>query len=238
MRVLTWNIERKRPRSWQGQELSRRIASAEPELICLTEAYEASLADCGGYSISTAGVVWSPVREGERKVLLWSREAWEEPDPIDAKAVAAGACISAVTRTSIGRVRVVGVCMPYRFAAPLGMHPKPKVWTQMIAFLDAFAPVLAAMRSRGLPTILIGDFNQFLPRIGGSKAAEAALAEVMRDMVVATEGPIPVVGRPAIDHVVHTKDLRSSNLVGLDHHMPDGRRISDHFGLTVELHPS
>jgi len=55
LRIVNWNIERRKPSSWQARSLVDEIASLEPDYVCLTEAWKQSLADFGGHVISAEG---------------------------------------------------------------------------------------------------------------------------------------------------------------------------------------
>jgi hypothetical protein len=55
---------------------------------------------------------------------------------------------------------------------------------------------------------------------------------------MATAGTIAPTGKAAIDHVAHTGDLEPLDVCGLSNRTPDGRQISDHFGVAVRLRAS
>ena len=48
------------------------------------------------------------IREERRKVLLWSREPWEEIDDVGSELMPPGRFVSGVTQTSLGAVTVIG----------------------------------------------------------------------------------------------------------------------------------
>ncbi len=75
MRIVNWNIERHGPSTWQAKSLLAEIAELEPDLVCLTEAWEDSAAALRGHAISAPGAAWSTKHDSERKVLLW----WKYP---------------------------------------------------------------------------------------------------------------------------------------------------------------
>jgi endonuclease/exonuclease/phosphatase family metal-dependent hydrolase len=233
MRVLTWNFERKPPASWQAGIMVDRIAALQPDIVCLTEAYDRSLEALGGSALSTEGVVWSASRPGERKVVLWSRRPWLAVDEVDEAATSAGACLSVLADTESGPVRVIGVCLPYHFASPVGLSPKARPWAQQIRFLEGLGIVLRSFRD-SYPTIVLGDYNQYLPRIWGSKAASAALHEAFDGFLFPTSG-FAHEGRAAIDHIAHTPDLSSSDRCALSPFTTDRRRLSDHFGVSLDI---
>ena len=66
-----------------------------------------------GHAISARPDYGYGVQESRRKVLLWSREPWEHVDDIGDDRMPPGRYVSGVTRTSVGEVTVVGLCIPW-----------------------------------------------------------------------------------------------------------------------------
>jgi endonuclease/exonuclease/phosphatase family metal-dependent hydrolase len=232
--LVTWNIERRNPATRQARTMMERIAALSPDVVCLTEAFEGSTETLGGYEVSVKGVLWSDEAPKERKAVLWSREPWTDVAPAQSAELQSGGLIAATTRTRMGEIRVIGVCVPYHLASPVGIVPKCPPWSQQFLYLRGLKSVVTSRRPP-LPVVLLGDFNQFVPRIWGSKAAGLALTEALDDLSVCTGGPIPGVNRPAIDHVAVSSDLQACSVQGLDEHDVDGRKMSDHFGLAVRI---
>jgi endonuclease/exonuclease/phosphatase family metal-dependent hydrolase len=83
--------------------------------------------------------------------------------------------------------------------------------------------------------VVLGDYNQFVPRIWGSKSASLALSEALNDLSVCTGGEIQVVKRPAIDHIALSPELHPLSVQGIDEHDADGRKMSDHFGVAARV---
>jgi endonuclease/exonuclease/phosphatase family metal-dependent hydrolase len=231
-RILTWNIERRAPETRQALIMMERIAALAPDVVCLTEAFEGSTAVLGGFEISVKGVSWSREASAERKVVLWSREPWTAVDLEGNSDLQCGAFAAATTTTPAGDIRVMGVCIPYHFASPFGVSTKARPWSQHLRFLMGLQRVVAD-RPRDHAAVVLGDFNQYVPRIWGSKAASAALDLALKDLVICTAGMIEVVDRPAIDHIALSSELLPSNRLGIDEHDEDGRKLSDHFGISL-----
>lgn len=233
MRIVNWNIERQSPDTRRARIMMERVSALEPDVVCLTEAFEGSTDVLGGYEISTRGVAWSKEKVGERKVVLWSRHPWNEPDLGSSEALRSGAYVAATTQTPLGVMHIVGVCIPYSFASPLGMIPKARPWSQHLAFLEGLGHALG--KDDTSPTILVGDFNQFIPRIWGSKAASAALQQTLGPLAICTSGIIDGVDRPTVDHIALSPNLLCRSIVGIDEHDETGRQLSDHFGLAADV---
>lgn len=233
--VVNWNFERRGPNSRQAATLMDRIAVERPDVVCLTEAHEGSTTVLGGHEIAARGATWSfNRRESERLVVLWSSEPWRDVDVAGNVGTATGGYVSGVAESPNGPIRVVGICAPHHAASQVGAAEKARMWSEQIAFWDGLATLLSA-RDRRSPTILLGDFNQYVPRIWGSKAAHAAMQRSLCDLRIATDGPIREIDEPTIDHVVHSADLAPRALRGLSRFDDDGRALSDHFGIVMRL---
>ncbi|QPC89720.1 endonuclease/exonuclease/phosphatase family protein [Mesorhizobium sp. INR15] len=229
-----WNIERQPSSKRQARTMIERVAAHSPDVVCLTEAFEGSTADLGGFEIAAKGVSWSNEAAKERKVVLWSREPWSDIDSIGNRELRSGGFMAGTTRTRLGEIRVVGVCVPYHMASPMGVAPRSPAWSQQVSFLNGLKQVVASRNSE-LPIVVIGDYNQFVPRIWGSKAASLALLEALDGLSVCTGGQLQIVDRPAIDHVALSPELQSLSVQGIDEHDTEGRKLSDHFGVAVRI---
>lgn len=232
---LNWNFERRPPHSQQAVLMLERGLAQQPDVICLTEAHHGSTGTLQGHEITDRGATWSTKRDdAERLVVLWSATPWRDVDVEPNEAAVRGGYVSGVTETPVGLVRVVGICAPHHFASRVGAAERARLWTEQIAFWNALEKLLST-RDHSLPTVMLGDYNQYVPRIWGSRAAEAALRSTLGDLCIATGGPISGIDAPTIDHVAHTPDLESNEVIGLSRFSDDGRALSDHFGVVVRL---
>jgi hypothetical protein len=233
--IVNWNFERRPPHSRQAATLMDRVVAQRPDVVCLTEAHDGSTASMGGYEIADRGATWSNNRrDGERLVLLWSPNPWREVEVTGNAGTTTGGYIGGVTDTPMGPMRVLGICAPHHAASQVGATTKARLWTEQVAFWDGLAKLIAA-RDRGIPTVLLGDFNQYVPRIWGSRAAHAGMLLALDDLLVATGGPISGIDKPTIDHIAHTPDLAPQELNGLSRFGDDGCALSDHFGVVVRF---
>lgn len=233
-RILTWNLERNGPSSSKGRELGARILAQSADLVCLTEAHEGSASALGYYEISAEGAHWSARKPSERKVTLGSKAPWTAVDDYGGEGLESGAFIAGTTQSPFGLVRVVGLCIPYHAASPFGQRPKARQWSEHLRFLDALHAYLAA-RAHDPPLVIIGDYNQFLPRIWGSKAAHAKLLEALGTATVVTSGRLRIVERPSVDHIALSGELCARDVWGIDEHDIRGKRLSDHFGVCADV---
>ncbi|MFN3688710.1 endonuclease/exonuclease/phosphatase family protein [Salinarimonas sp.] len=233
-RILTWNVERKDPSSAKGRELGARILAQAADLVCLTEAHQGSAAALGYEEISAEGVHWSPQKPSERKVVLGAKSPWTDINEYGNEGLQSGAFVAGTTELPLGVVRVIGVCIPYHAASPFGQRPKARQWSEHLRFLDALHAYLAAREHR-LPLVVIGDYNQFLPRIWGSKAAHEKLLEALGAARIVTGGRLAIVERPSVDHIAISGELSARAVWGIDEHDAGGKPLSDHFGVCADI---
>ena len=207
MRVLTWNVEWATPRSWRAPEIVSRINGYDPEVVCLTEADTGLLPEFGHSICSRADYGYS-VGKRRRKVTLWSREPWQSVDDVGLDSMPPGRFISGVTLTSIGEVRVVGVCIPWfgsRTEARRESNRKNR-WEDHEAYLVGLTEALKELTSERL--IVMGDFNQVIGP--GSRAPEKLqrlLQEAFPPSVRIATSEVDLGGRRSIDHIALSEDL-------------------------------
>ena len=112
MRLVNWNVQWAAPGSMRSAEILRRVHGYAPEVVCLTEAH-GGLLSYDGHVISSQPDYGYTIKEDRRKVMLWSREPWEQVDDVGNDSMPTGRFVSGVTRASVGEVTVIGVCIPW-----------------------------------------------------------------------------------------------------------------------------
>lgn len=84
--------------------------------------------------------------------------------------------------------------------------------------------------------VVLGDFNQRVPRRYQPQHVAYAPERTLLDRLeLATVGEITGIGKQSIDHICHSHDLKVASVAGISKIRPDGRLISDHFGVSVRL---
>ncbi|MBI1361243.1 MAG: hypothetical protein GC155_13280 [Alphaproteobacteria bacterium] len=233
MRIITWNFGRHAPDTPEARTMLDRITAAKPDVVCLTKGYETSLAALGGHVISNAGASWGPAAPEERKVILWSKSPWR--DPLDLGALTAlGGAVGALTDTDLGLVRFIGIATPNPFASPEGKLPRPPQWSMHISYLEMLGETLKRL-DLSTPTVIVGDFNQFVPLIWGAWSAHHALNAALHGFGILTQGDIAPIGEHTLDHVTVTHHLRAGDISGLSRFAEDGAALGDRFGVVVDL---
>lgn len=231
--IATWNMEWKQTGSKAAGLMLERLARHQPEVICLTEAYRDVLTWMGGYQIEAEADYGYPLQEGRRKVLLWSREPWTASDTLGSDRLPPGRFAAGRTKTAIGEVAVIGVCIPWRDAHVSTGQRNRKPWEDHCGYLAQLPGILA--RTPG-PTIMLGDFNQCMPRTRAPLPVHAALKDALgTGLRIVTAGPIAPLDLPAIDHIALSPELEAEAVTALDNHDGAGRLISDHFGVAARV---
>ena len=234
LRLVNWNVEWAMPRSPRTPEILRRIDHHSAEVVCLTETHEGLLSR-EGYAICSQADSGYGIREGRRKVVLWSMQPWERVDDLGVDSLPSGRFVSGVTRTSLGELTVVGVCIPWFGSRTEAWHGKErkKRWEDHDRYLEGLAQVLGCVSAQQL--IVVGDFNQIIG--SGSRAGRKRQLALQRafpaSMTIATSA-LGYEGRRGVDHIAASGDLAAESL-GVVSNVHDGRKLSDHFGVVADL---
>ena len=229
MRISTWNVEWATLRSPRGRAVVGVLDSVDADVIVLTEGC-ADVLPSDGFIVD-AGHDWGyrvddPSR---RKVLMWSRRPWTDVDVVSDHSLPSGRLVSGITATPIGPLRVVGVCVPWRAAHVDTGRRDRRPWEDHSRFLDALGELLKCWPDR---TILAGDLNQRIPRTSQPVDIADQLDRVLAGLEVPTAG---VSSPRLIDHIAHTRELTTTGSPTLIPDSLDGRRLSDHIGVAVDL---
>lgn len=97
MMLVNWNVQWATPRSKRYGEILNRIDQYSPEIVCLTETHLELLQ--GGHAICARPNYGYGIQKHRRKVLLWSREPWEQVDDLGDARLPTGRFVRGVTQT-------------------------------------------------------------------------------------------------------------------------------------------
>ena len=232
VRIGTWNTEFAKPGSVRAERVRPILAAPDCDILCVTEGY-AELFPDGGSVVAGGDDRGYPIEEGQKKVLLWSREPWEDVE-LCPKEMPEGRFVAGITKTPIGYLTVAGVCIPWHFAHVNTGLKNRRPWEVHLDWLSTFRRTALATASRR--TIVLGDFNQRIPRSWTPKRVYAALSQAFEGLSIPTCGELPWPNADArgasapnagqrlweaalknarpgsnrdqlIDHVAHTQDL-------------------------------
>ena len=234
MSLVNWNVEWATPRSRRTPEIRKRIDAYAPDIVCLTETHNELLSPEGHVICSQPDYGYEP-RENRRKVMLWSREPWKRVDDLGHKSMPPGRYVSGITRTPLGEVTVIGICIPWsgcRTEARRGAERK-KRWEDHESYIKCLSVLLRSLADR--PLIIAGDFNQ---GIGQGRSVPHRLRAALQDSIPAhltiATSALGHRGRRSIDHIALSEELTAESLTVISN-MDDDRKLSDHFGISASL---
>lgn len=228
--MLTWNLEWARPGSGREEAIRRILELAEADLICLTEAFSSTLPNDGVTIEAGPGNVVAD-KKCAKKVMLWSRWGWCDPK-IGQNILPPGRFISGRTETPQGPLHVIGVCIPWRSSNMPGFGSGDcGPWEDHLRFIEGMKLELPPSARR---TLIMGDFNQRLPRRRQPAHVSQALQTILRPFSIATWNFESRDGDQTIDHIAHSPDITVDQLVELPR-FADGLMLSDHFGVAGNI---
>lgn len=194
MKIVNWNVEWATPRSARGRAIQAELAAANADLICFTEATP-DLLPAGGEVLESESDYGYGVEPRRRKVLLWAREGFTEARTASPAGMPPGRYVEGVTRSS--GVRVAGVCIPWPRAHVSDGQRNRRPWEDHCAYLDAFAAHRRSFDER--PLLVLGDFNQTLPRTRAPHEAHRLLLQALDGLEILTAGRAG--DPPLLDHL-------------------------------------
>ena len=234
LRVITWNVEWATPSSRRTPEILRRIGRHAPEVVCLTETHVRLLPQ-DGHTICSQPDYGYTIKEDRRKVMLWSREPWERVDDVGIKSMPPGRFVSGVTKTSLGTVTVIGVCIPWfgsRTESRRKLERKMR-WEDHGQYLVDLTKVLEDGPANQL--IVMGDFNQITgPGSRARPELQLALQRAFPSSMTIVTSALAFHERKSIDHIAVSEDLAVESLDVISN-ICVGRELSDHFGVIADL---
>ena len=234
MKLVNWNVQWATPRSPRRAEILRRIQGHDPEVVCLTETH-AGLLSQDGRTICSQPDYGYPIKENRRKVMLWSREPWDQVDDVGIDSMPTGRFVSGVTQTSVGEITVMGICIPWSGSRTEARRKsnRKKRWEDHEQYLSGLTRVLKRATAKRL--IVVGDFNQAIGQ--GSRAShklQSALREAIPSRMSIVTSALAFQGRKCIDHIALSEDL-AVNSPDVISNIHEGKNLSDHFGVAAGL---
>ena len=225
MLVATWNVEWAAPK--HRLSISERLASVNADVLVVTEGVRSVLPP-GGY-VALGGTDWGvPAKDPEwRKVLLWSRYSLSDVTTHEGLGMPPGRLVAATSHTPEGPVRVVGVCIPWEWAHVTFGRRDAVPWQEHLEFVNGLGQLLREQSSL-LPLVVMGDFNQRIPRTRAPQDVSAALEVALSPVQVLTTGDIPGLPSGTIDHIAVTSEFQASDVYGIERVNEHGRSLSDH----------
>ena len=208
LKISCWNSEWASLKSRRGKFFRDQFNS---DVICVTEGYE-SLLPNNGYVISSNEDYGYKIKKGRRKVILWSKSEWSDIDKLGSEKIPTGRYISGITMG----IRFVGICIPWRFAHVSTGRKDRKPWEDHLTFIEN-------LRITKNKTILMGDFNQHIPKTYQPNDVHFALNKLIKGMTLLTSNM-------GLDHIAISNELKASKVLKI----PTGSN-SDHDGVSCSI---
>lgn len=249
IRIATWNIDRGK----SNAPIQNRIASVSPELLVLTEA-------SNGIDLSPEynGLKSEEFEryEGYPWITIWTK--WKILEHVATFNVFRTACC--LVDSPIGPLIVYGTIIPYHMAGVSGnRYPESgkRAWQMHLEDILLQSRDWGKIRSvfPDTPMIVAGDFNQTRDGMGrgyGTSEGRRTLSrELLRNSLKCVtevdftstghlnEHPLTGKDRRNIDHICVSSDISSQYRLEVgawDNFIPDGRLISDHNGVFLDIH--
>ena len=216
-----------------------RIRALDPEILCLTEAYLDFWQE-PGYLIACEEDAGYPIVPGRRKVLLWSERPWRTVVDHGPGAMPPGRYIYGETGTSLGLLGVHGLCIPRAGAHVHTGQKNRRRWQDHLAYLAYLAALPAALDAQQCRLqLLAGDFNQRIPRKRDPLHVYEALQTALAGrFTILTQGIMSPAEQQTIDHLAATPQLAARWIQSISNIAPDGRKLTDQFGIAANLVPA
>ncbi len=230
MKCLTWNLEWAAPGSKRGQRIREMISALDPDVACFTEVVRDLVPV--GHTIEAGADYGYPNHENRRKVILWSRHPWTRIDTTGNIEMPPGRFATGNT----GGVQFVGVCIPWRDAHVRTGNRNRNPWDDHLSYCRGLGQILARYEKDAIPSCVLGDFNQRVPRVNQPLDVAQALADAISDRFqIATEGIKDAEGNQLIDHFAGSPHLTISVTSIIPRFTSDGTRLSDHVGVAATV---
>ncbi len=232
--IVCWNVNWAKPTSARGIELKKRIFRQKPEIVCISEGYIGYLVH-SDHTIYSAADYGYDIIAGRRKVFLWSQNPWLEVDEVGHDTLPSGRFVMGITETSIGEARVIGLCIPWQMAHVTTGQKNCAPWEVHINYLRGLNDLLARLDD-DLPLILVGDFNQRLPRGRQPWNVFQMLEQVLANRFdIWTSGNVKRLDRQPVCHVGGTRNLVVEHVSGRSRLDKSGKDLTDHDGLVCRF---
>ena len=177
-----------------------------------------------------------------RKVLLWSKNPWRNIDDFGNDLLPPGRFVSGITRTTLGDLLIVGVCIPYKDARRTkGAIIKRKPWQDHKEYLPELGCLLKKLTQTNKRLVLVGDFNQ---RIGIKhyvpKTYQDLLKSALGSLEIPTRAPnFMFKNQPSIDHIA-LQGLQVDLPRPMENELDAGKKLGandslGHFGVVADL---
>jgi len=215
--------------------MSDALLRENPDICCVTEGYCGALSGDWQVIGSDPDYGYRQIQD-RRKVYLASRNPWRQLDRIGDVTLPSGRFVSGITTIAGIDLRVIGICIPWAHAHVSTGRKDRRPWQDHETFLNGLEACIAPGDGGKTPTLIVGDFNQTIPR----RRAPVRMFDLLEERLLqrfsaATAGLTDDAGLHTVDHVLYSNHFRLDGRKMLPSRSEDGRRLSDHMGVLVNL---
>lgn len=230
--VATWNVD------WAGGGRGKAVRSVlndvGADVLCVTEGTVDLLAGDGRQVTSQADYGYAKAPAKRRKVLLWTAHDWTDVDDFGSPELPSGRYVAARLASQVP-VTFIGVCIPWKDAHVRTGRKDRELWEDHERFLSGLGEILGRIPG---PRVLLGDFNQTVPRTRAPERVHGRLLRLLEDsdLNLVTGGHVPGCAKPLIDHIAISPEISCEEVVAWSAEAGDGSKpLSDHSGVKVRL---
>ena len=227
IRIATWNVEWATPRTKAGKRIQQIIKQLDADIFVLTEGCKELMPE--GF-VFDGGIDWGYESDDKqiRKVLLWSRYPLIDPFQGEGFQLPEGRFIAATVQHPVGDIRIYGVCIPWKDAHVLSGRKDRAPWEDHSTYLEGLRQLVELPKS---PLVVLGDFNQRIPRVSQPVLVAEKLSRCMDGLQVCTALPLE---KPLIDHIAISNHFSFSSVDIIPDRDEHGK-LSDHRGVVTEI---
>ncbi|MDQ1250071.1 MAG: hypothetical protein QG597_4449 [Actinomycetota bacterium] len=128
----------------------------------------------------------------------------------------------------------MGVCIPWAAAHVTTGRRDAARWQEHLQFLEALGTLLRE-HPPSMPLVVMGDFNQKIPRTSAPRRVSEAMELVLGPLHVLTSGDVRGLPSGTIDHIAVSSDLVSTDVFGIPRVGDRGMALSDHDFVAANL---
>ncbi len=225
-KIVVWNTEWAKPKSKEEETIREIVREVSPDIICITEGYIETWQDFG-HVISSEEDYGYKITEGRRKVILISKNEWNNIDTVGTLKMPKGRFVSGITKG----INIFGVCVPWKDAHVRSGMKNRKVWEDHINYLKGLKETISNVDNRA---IIIGDFNQRVPRKYQPQNIYNLMMDVFDGYRFETSGLIKPINQLSIDHCCVKYFKENFSVEAISNYKND-LKLSDHFGLIISI---
>ena len=234
MKILNWNINWARPDSIKGRKIQEIIKYFDPDLVCLTETYIDFYLP-NRYSVFSEDDYGYKQTGNKRKVILFSNNKWNQIQYLSENSeMPKGRIIIASNEFNLKKINVIGVCIPWKFAHVNTGKMNRSQWQDHSAYLSNLGNYIYSLDPQ-IPTIVIGDFNQTIPRTIAPIDMNKKLLATFKSYNIISRDQLDECNKPIIDHIAINRELSNFSFTIIPKNSSDGIKISDHSGILAEF---